>query len=72
MHLASYLVSDAIAAGQLVLLFGPTQQSRGLVEAAIHALRMPGHSHPVKAKLFMEHLRDYFGTPPYWDRALST
>jgi hypothetical protein len=50
----------------------PTQQSRGLVEAAIHAVRMPGRSHPVKAKLFIEHLREYFGAPPYWDRALST
>jgi len=71
-HLASWLVSDAIAAGQLVLLFGPTQQSRGHVEAAIHAVRMPGRSHPVKAKLFIEHLRDYFGAPPYWDSALLT
>ena len=70
-HLASWLVSDMIATGRLISLFPDT---RGTLKAtpAIHAVRMRGRSHGVKAKLFITHLRKCFGDPPYWDRTIAT
>jgi DNA-binding transcriptional LysR family regulator len=70
-HLASWLVSDLIVAGQLVPLFPQSIASLSKQQPAIHAVRMPGRSHTTKAQLFIAHLRSEFGEPPYWDRALA-
>src|SRR5471030_1363435 len=77
-HLASWLVSDAIVAGQLVPIFplAPAQSlsrpvARGLMESAIHAVHMPGRSNQAKAQLLIRSLREYFGDPPYWEGAIS-
>jgi len=69
-HLASWLVSERIAAGSLVPLFAPEPVVAGPRIPAIHAVRMPGRSHAAKAQLFVAHLRRQFGEPAYWDRAL--
>jgi DNA-binding transcriptional LysR family regulator len=69
-HLASWLVSDAIAAGQLISLFAAPLQSPAKRAPAIYAVRMPGRSHAAKAQLFIAHLREQFGDLPYWDRPL--
>ena len=70
-HVGSWAVADAIAAGQLVPLFGPETHPPGLPQPAIHALRLPGRSHPVKAQLFINHLRDFFGKEPYCERTAA-
>lgn len=67
LHLANWMVGDALASGQLVALFDDGNAPRTRTQSAIHALRMPGRSHPVKAKLFIEHLQDYFAALPQWD-----
>lgn len=69
-HLASWLVGDAVAAGRLVRLL-PDARSATAAGAtpAIHAVRMPGRSDAAKARLFVAHLRQAFGDPPRWDRA---
>ena len=69
-HIASWLVSEHIASGQLVSLFPdiPSPYPKG-TERAIHAVRMRGRSHDAKARLFIDHLRRTFGDVPYWDRA---
>src|SRR5471030_58747 len=77
-HLASWLVSDAIVAGQLVPIFpmAPAQSlsarpaARGLMDSAIHAVHMPGRSNQAKAQLLIRFLREHFGDPPYWERAI--
>ncbi len=70
-HLASFLVSDMIAAGKLVSLFGGAAASAVQKSPfAVHAVRMPGRSHAAKAQLLINHLKNEFGSPPYWDRAL--
>lgn len=69
-HLASWLTSEAIASSQLLPLLAsalPTSQKSG---SAIYAVRLPGRSHTAKASLFVDHLKDCFGSPAYWDRAL--
>jgi DNA-binding transcriptional LysR family regulator len=66
-HLASWLVGDLVSAGRLVPLC-PTARPPKKDTAAIHAVRLPGRSHAAKAQLFITHLRESFGTPPYWDR----
>jgi DNA-binding transcriptional LysR family regulator len=71
-HLASWLVSEAIESGQLVEVLGPQYYRRDRQHPAIHAVRMPGRSHPVKAQLFIAHLREHFGEPPYWDRVFDS
>lgn len=71
-HLASWAVSDQLASGRLVSLFPEARAPARAPAAAIHAVRLPGRSHTVKAQLFIAHLRKAFGTPPYWDRALRT
>jgi len=70
-HLASWLVSDMVAAGRLVSLF-PEARAPEVGSLAIHAVRLPGRSHDAKAKLFVAHLRNAFGDPPYWERSLRT
>ena len=77
-HLANWLVSDAIVAGQLVPVFPmePVQRlatptRRGPGESGIHAVHMPGRSNQVKAQLLIRHLKEYFGDPPYWDLAME-
>jgi DNA-binding transcriptional LysR family regulator len=69
-HLASWLVSDEIVSGRLVPLFAPALAAKGPRLPAIHAVRLPGRSHAAKAQLFVAHLRQCFGAPAYWDRAL--
>ena len=66
-HLASWLVNDALTAGQLVTLFPDSPPLTGARAPAIHAVRMPGRSHAAKAQLFITHLRQTFGSPPAWD-----
>jgi len=74
-HLASWLVSDMVAAGRLVCLFPDSHHDSGHAAetqaAAIHAVRLKGRSHAAKAQLFIAHLRKAFGSPTYWDRAVS-
>lgn len=70
-HLASWLVSDAIVDGRLLLLFPDATARLAKPRSAIHAVRMPGRSHAAKAQLFIGHLRGAFGAPAYWDRALT-
>jgi DNA-binding transcriptional LysR family regulator len=70
-HLASWLVSDMVAAGRLVPLFPDLPLPLPTAQAAIHAVRMPGRSHAARAQLFISHLRAEFGEPAYWDRALA-
>lgn len=67
-HLADWLVNDAIASGQLVSLF-PDSPSPAAPKPGIHAVRMPGRSNTVKAQLLIAHLREVFGSPPYWAKA---
>jgi DNA-binding transcriptional LysR family regulator len=69
-HLASWLVSEMIAGGRLLPLFAAANLAATKSPSAIHAVRMPGRSHAAKAQLFIGHLRDEFGEPAYWDRAL--
>jgi DNA-binding transcriptional LysR family regulator len=69
-HLASWLVSEMIAAKRLVELFPTAQPPKGAV-SAIHAVRMSGRSHTGKASLFIAHLRKAFGEPPLWERGLG-
>jgi DNA-binding transcriptional LysR family regulator len=68
-HLASWLVGDYVREGKLVSLFPGTPAPPKLSGSAIHAVRMPGRSHTVKAPLFISHLKSCFGDPPYWDRS---
>lgn len=69
-HLASWLVSDAIKERRLISLF-PEPQLPDKLMPAIHAVHMPGRSHTAKAQLFVSHLREIFGKVPYWDRAME-
>ena len=66
-HLASWLVNEALTAGQLVSLFPDSPAFAGARAPAIHAVRMPGRSHTAKSQLFIAHLRETFGNPPYWE-----
>jgi DNA-binding transcriptional LysR family regulator len=71
-HLASWLVHDRLASGELEPLF-----PQGTAEAAnlarkqgsgIYAVRLKGRSHAAKAQLFITHLKQSFGDSPYWDK----
>lgn len=67
-HLASWLVYKKVAAGELVSLFPDAVAATGKGNApAIHAVRLKGRSHSAKAQLFIHHLKQAFGAPPYWD-----
>jgi DNA-binding transcriptional LysR family regulator len=70
-HLASFVVSDDIAAGRLVSLFPEARSPDPASLPAIHAVRMPGRSHEAKARLFIAHLREAIGETPYWDVAVD-
>lgn len=70
-HLASWLVCDLIASGELVSLFPAATTAAVNDAAAIHAVRLKGRSHAAKAQLFIAHLKSTFGAPPYWDRAVN-
>ena len=67
-HLATWLVSDAVASGQLVQLFPDTRHIPSKLQPAIHAVRLPGRSHATKAQLFITHLKSEFGEPAHWDK----
>ncbi len=69
-HLASWLVSEWVASGRLLPLC-PSARPPKKESPAIHAVRLPGRSHALKAQLFIAHLRSAFGEPPYWDRDLA-
>jgi DNA-binding transcriptional LysR family regulator len=66
-HLASWLVSDLVQDGKLVSLFPPTEDKGGKDAIAIYAVRLPGRSHVVRARLFLKHILEHIGTGPYWD-----
>lgn len=73
-HLASWLVYKKVQSGELVNLFPDSVAvAAALAETtrsnapAIHAVRLKGRSHSAKAQLFINHLKQAFGSPPYWD-----
>jgi DNA-binding transcriptional LysR family regulator len=66
-QLPSWLVFEDIQAGRLIPLFTDVRQPPQRARPAIHAVRLPGRSHEVKAKLFIAHLQQAVGTPAYWD-----
>lgn len=57
-HLADWLVSDKIASGELIPLLTEFELHSA---SAIHAVRLPGRSHNVRAKLFITHLKQALG-----------
>jgi len=59
-HLANWLVSDKIASGELIPLLTEFELNSA---SAIHAVRLPGRSHNVRAKLFIAHLKQELGSP---------
>jgi len=61
-HLSSWLVSDKIVDGELIGLFPEIASSTNI---GIHAVRLPGRSHKLRAKLFIDHLKQEFGIPAY-------
>jgi DNA-binding transcriptional LysR family regulator len=67
-HLASWLVADAVNDGRLVSLFPQNDGSEAKDAPAIYAVRLPGRSDTVRARLFLDHLRAHIGDSPYWDR----
>jgi DNA-binding transcriptional LysR family regulator len=67
LHIASWSVYDAISQGRLIPLFRDLPRAPHASEPAIYAVRMPGRSHQVKTKLFIDHLRACFGDTPYWE-----
>jgi DNA-binding transcriptional LysR family regulator len=69
-HLASWMVADHIAEGRLVQLFADAERA-SKEKSQIHAVRLKGRSHAARARLFIDHLRSSFGSPPYWDVAAS-
>jgi DNA-binding transcriptional LysR family regulator len=66
-HLASWLVGDAIRAGDLQVLHVPGAESPE--HASIQLVRTAVAA-PPKVRAFVEHLRHTIGEPPYWDRGL--
>jgi DNA-binding transcriptional LysR family regulator len=66
-QLPSWLVHDQVRAGRLVPLLAGVPVVAQRTARAIHAVRLPGRSHEVKAKLFIAHLRQAVGEPAYWD-----
>lgn len=77
-HLANWMVSEAIVAGKLVPVFPMAPLRRGAsaarhdpAESAVHAVHMPGRSNQAKSHLLINHLRESFGDPPYWDVAIE-
>jgi DNA-binding transcriptional LysR family regulator len=70
-HLASWLVYERVASGQLISLFPVATPRADKKGSAIHAVRLKGRSHAAKAQLFISHLNKVFGSPPYWDRAID-
>jgi DNA-binding transcriptional LysR family regulator len=67
-QLPSWLICEDIQAGRLIPLFTHISPLSQRARPAIHAVRLPGRSHEVKAKLFIAHLQQLVGTPAYWDR----
>lgn len=63
-HLASWLVGEKIATGELVPLLAEFELNN---MNAIHAVRLPGRSHSLRATLFINHLKQAFGETAYWD-----
>jgi DNA-binding transcriptional LysR family regulator len=70
-HLASWLVSESITSGRLVNLFSADNRNGEGQSVAIHAVRLKARSHATKAQLFIAHLKTAFGSPTYWDTAVS-
>lgn len=56
-HLADWLVNEKIANGELVPLLTAFELNSS---NAIHAVRLPGRSHSIRAKLFIAHLKQVF------------
>lgn len=77
-HLANWMVSDAVVSGALVPVFPMAPLQAGMaaarhdpMESAIHAVHMPGRSNQSRAQLLIAHLKEFFGDPPYWDVAME-
>ncbi|HTM82874.1 LysR family transcriptional regulator [Asticcacaulis sp.] len=69
-HLASWLVGDMVRDGRLVSVLPDARPPANII-TGVHAVHMPGRSHRAKSRLFVSHLREAFGAPPYWDLGIS-
>ena len=71
-HLATWMVGDALRAGSLVRLLQSYEESEdGTAGPSIYVVRLPGRSHAQRARLFLNHLLEHVGESPYWDRTLD-
>jgi DNA-binding transcriptional LysR family regulator len=71
-HLATWMVSDALREGSLVRLLKGYEEGEGAAAGpSIYVVRLPGRSHAQRARLFLNHLLEHVGKSPYWDRALD-
>lgn len=69
-HLASWLVGDALRDGRLESVFPVASETAAQRVPEIHAVRLPGRSHTAKAQVLIAHLKEYIGEIPYWDRGV--
>ncbi|MGB0697192.1 MAG: LysR substrate-binding domain-containing protein [Rhodospirillaceae bacterium] len=67
----SWLVGEDIRAGRLIPLLADWHIDHGQADSAIHAVYQPNRRGSQKVNVFIDHLAQHFGTPPYWDRDLE-
>jgi DNA-binding transcriptional LysR family regulator len=66
-HLASWLVYEHIQKKELVPITFEGESAKENNQSAIYAVRLAGKSSETKFRLFVEHIKREFGSPPFWD-----
>lgn len=66
-HLASWLVHEHIMKKELIPLLLKGDSSKSNNTHAIYAVRLPRKSSETKFRLFVDHIKHEFGSPPFWD-----
>lgn len=67
-HLASWLVYEHVKKKELIPIHFEGDNIKSNSSSAIYAVRLPGKSSETKFRLFVEHIKKEFGSPPFWDK----
>jgi DNA-binding transcriptional LysR family regulator len=68
----TWLVGSDLEAGRLVPLLRDYEAHLGQPGGAVSAVYLPNRRGAKKVRSFIEHFAEHIGSPPYWDRAVTS
>ena len=68
----SWLVGEDLKSGRLVQVLEHWTAGHRETDTSIHAVYLPNRKASKKVRVFVDHLIEHFGHPPYWEKSVES